>query len=62
MARPRLAVVTSSWMTFRSLMTTFWRQRLGRAIVLVIVIFLLALIFAFLAFTPVLSPFVYPLF
>jgi hypothetical protein len=34
----------------------------GSSLVVAFVVFLLAMVFSFLAFSPVLSPFVYPLF
>jgi TRAP-type C4-dicarboxylate transport system permease large subunit len=44
------------------LYATLRRQKLGYAFVVALVVFLLAMVFSFLAFSPVLSPFVYPLF
>ena len=52
----------SVFITLSSLISTFRQQRLARVSWLAVIIFALALIFAFLAFAPILSPFVYPLF
>ena len=52
----------SAFLTFRSLTDAFRQQGLGWTLWLAMIIFVLALIFAFLAFAPILSPFVYPLF
>jgi Sec-independent protein secretion pathway component TatC len=43
-------------------MSTLVRQKLGPLRVVALLLFVLALIFAFLAVAPFLSPFVYPLF
>ncbi|MBI3552414.1 MAG: hypothetical protein HY077_07835 [Elusimicrobia bacterium] len=48
--------------TLGALFATLRRQRLAPLAVVALVVFLLALVFAFLAAVPFLSPFVYPLF
>lgn len=48
--------------TLAALLATLRRQGLAALSPLTVVIFLLALLFAFLAAAPFLSPFVYPLF
>lgn len=50
------------WDNLRRLVTVFVRQRMPLALVTAGFLLVLAVIFAFLAFAPVLSPFVYPLF
>jgi len=45
-----------------SSITTMRRQKMTPAILILLFFILLALVFAFLAFAPVLSPFIYPLF
>lgn len=62
MARPKLALLWILRDGVRELFGTFRRQKIGSAFLLAFVIFLLAMLFSFLAFSPVLSPFVYPLF
>ncbi|MDE2490383.1 MAG: hypothetical protein KGM24_06015 [Elusimicrobia bacterium] len=52
----------SAGRTLGSLFSTLRRQRLSPLAVVALVVFLLALVFAFLAIAPFLSPFVYPLF
>jgi hypothetical protein len=48
--------------TVSALMSTLARQKLAPLRVVALILFLLALVFAFLAVAPFLSPFVYPLF
>lgn len=62
MPRPRFALVMIVAQNVKSLYRSFERQRIRGAYFLALLIFLLALVFSFLAFSPVLSPFVYPLF
>lgn len=62
MPRPKLAILWILRDALSELYVTFRRQKIGSAFLLAFVIFLLAMIFSFLAFSPVLSPFVYPLF
>jgi hypothetical protein len=57
MTRPFYTPVLVLWTTSRALVRTLVQQHLGIAILLTAI-----LLFSFLAFTPVLSPFVYPLF
>ncbi len=45
-----------------SLFGSLRRQRMSSALLLAFVLLFLAVVFAFLAFAPVLSPFIYPLF
>ena len=45
-----------------SMYVSFRRQKLAPLILVGALLLVLALIFGFLAFTPVLSPFIYPLF
>jgi hypothetical protein len=52
----------SIWYTARSLVRAFRRQRISIALIVALLLLLLAVVFAFLAFAPVLSPFIYPLF
>ncbi len=49
-------------LTLRDLFTDFRKQKVSPALILALLLFILALIFAFLTFNPVLSPFIYPLF
>lgn len=48
--------------TLREILITFKRQSMTRGYLLALAIFLVALIFSFLALSPVLYSFVYPLF
>lgn len=50
------------WDNIRRLWTVFFRQKVPLALVVAGFLLVLAVVFAFLAFAPVLSPFVYPLF
>lgn len=54
--------VQSAWRTLTALMSALGRQRLGPLRLVAVILLALALIFAFLAAAPFLSPFVYPLF
>lgn len=45
-----------------SMFVAFRRQKLGPLILIGALLLVLAVIFGFLAFTPILSPFIYPLF
>jgi hypothetical protein len=54
--------VSAAFQTLAATLATLRRQGLGPVAVLALLVFLLALIFAFLAAAPFLSPFVYPLF
>jgi hypothetical protein len=62
MPRPKFALFIIMIDGLRSLYQSFARQRIRGAYALALLIFALAMIFSFLAFSPVLSPFVYPLF
>lgn len=62
MPRPKLALLMILAETVKSLYKSFERQRIRGAYVLALIVFGVAMIFSFLAFSPVLSPFVYPLF
>lgn len=62
MPKPRSFLPMVLLDTFLSLFKVFRHQRITPAFLVTCVIFALALIFSFLAFTPILSPFVYPLF
>ncbi|MBI3548921.1 MAG: hypothetical protein HY078_07780 [Elusimicrobia bacterium] len=62
MSRPLLAPIGAAALTFRALLGTFRQQRIGSVSWFSVIIFLLAVLFAFLAAAPILSPFVYPLF
>ena len=62
MPRPKLALLWIIQDGIKELYYTLRRQKLGFAFVLAMVVFVLAMVFSFLAFSPVLSPFVYPLF
>ena len=62
MPKSRFTLPIILWDTFVSLFRSFRHQKITPAFIIAIVIFLMALIFSFLAFTPILSPFVYPLF
>ena len=62
MPRPPLAFVSIIWSGAAGLVAAFKTERLRFAAMLALAIFILAMVFAFLAFTPFLSPFIYPLF
>jgi hypothetical protein len=62
MPRPKFALIWIMKNSLTDLFVTFRRQKIGPAFVLAFIIFLLAMLFSFLTFSPVLSPFVYPLF
>lgn len=62
MPRPRFAILTIMFGTFRSLTTAIRAQKMTPALGLAIFIFMLSIVFSFLTFAPILSPFIYPLF
>ena len=62
MPRPKMALLIIFRDGLRDLYRTFIRQKIGFSFGLAFLIFVLAMVFSFLAFSPVLSPFVYPLF
>ena len=62
MPRPKFALFVIILDTLRSLYQSFARQKIHGAYLLALLVFAIAMIFSFLAFAPVLSPFVYPLF
>lgn len=62
MARSKLAPLKIALSTLTGLFVTFRSQKMSWALLLALMIFVISLIFAFLSFTPILSPFIYPLF
>ena len=62
MPRPRAAVLWIIRDSIKELYQTFRRQKVGYSLGLALLVFALAMIFSFLAFSPLLSPFVYTLF
>lgn len=62
MKRGTFAVLTAFRQTTSRLFRVFLLQRLGLSLALLFALILISLVFAFVAFAPVLSPFVYPLF
>jgi len=62
MPRPRFALFWIVKSALMELFITFRRQKITSAFLLAFLIFILAMVFSFLAFSPILSPFVYPLF
>ena len=62
MKRSKLAILYIIWDNIYLSTKSFFRQEIPIALVIVLVLFFLALIFAFLSFAPIISPFVYPLF
>lgn len=62
MPRPRFALLWIAADALAGIAATFRRQKILSALVLALAIFLLGILFSFLTFSPVLSPFVYPLF
>jgi hypothetical protein len=62
MPRPRFAALTLLRNTLGSLFRVFRQQRIFPAYVVAVMAVFLAVLFAFLSFSPVLSPFIYPLF
>ena len=61
MRRSRFTPLLVHLDTLRSLNRAFRKQRIPRGIWLALVLLLLAVVFAFLAYAPILSPFIYPL-
>jgi TRAP-type C4-dicarboxylate transport system permease large subunit len=62
MPRPKLALIWILRDALAELFVTFNRQKIRVAFLLALLIFVIAMVFSFLAFSPILSPFVYPLF
>ena len=62
MRRGRLAFLWILRSEIGHIYATLGRQKLGRARALALVVFFVGLLFFFLASTPILSPFIYPLF
>ncbi len=62
MSNANWSLVNSIWSNFREIFRTLRQQKLMGALVLVIVLSIIAMIFSFIAFSPILSPFLYPLF
>jgi hypothetical protein len=62
MARTKLAPLRSVMESFVGIISTLRQQKMYGAIVLAVILSILAIIFSFLAFSPMLSPFLYPLF
>ena len=62
MKRGIFAPVVSLARNAARIWTIFPRQRLGKGMLLAFLLLAFSVVFAFLAFAPVLSPFVYPLF
>ena len=62
MKRGVLSPLKAFLMSGKRLIGAFWRQNMALALLMVLALFALSLVFAFLAAAPVLSPFVYPMF
>jgi hypothetical protein len=62
MPRPVFSTLWVALDTLKTLFRVFNMNRIEWALTIVVVIGVLAIIFSFLTFAPVLSPFVYPLF
>lgn len=62
MPRPKFALFWILRDGLMELLVTFRRQKIRAAFILALLIFVIAMVFSFLAFSPILSPFVYPLF
>ncbi len=62
MNRPKFLIIFVIISNIKLMIATFRRQRITGALIVAIVLSLVAIIFSFLAFAPVLSPFIYPLF
>jgi hypothetical protein len=62
MLRKMSSFFVVAWELFRDIFTTFRSQALTRGYLLALAIFVIALIFSFLALSPILYSFVYPLF
>lgn len=62
MSRSKFALVKIIVDNFKSSTVAFRKQKTTKGLIIVYILFLIALLFAFLNFAPILSPFVYPLF
>lgn len=62
MRRGFFAPVKAFWLAGRRMVAAFVHQRVTLALLVAVALFVLSLVFAFLAAAPVLSPFVYPMF
>ncbi len=62
MARNWLSPAKGFFTTIGDVCRGFFRQKVGAAVPLLVFLFVLGLLFAFVKFAPILSPFVYPLF
>lgn len=60
--RPRFAWLLSMLWAFRDVTASLWRERLMGLVPVVLVLFILALLLAFLTAVSPIAPFVYPLF
>lgn len=62
MRRTKFTVILIITENIKSLFKVFLRQKISAALTLAIALVLVAILFSFLAFSPALSPFIYPLF
>jgi hypothetical protein len=62
MSRPKFAVIYIIIGNVKDFFRVFSQQKIKPALIVVLILIVIAIIFSFLAFTPVLSPFIYPLF
>lgn len=62
MPRTRFSGLKTIFVMLGDLFRTFRNQKITIVFFLALIIFALSLVFAFLSYTPILSPFIYPLF
>lgn len=62
MSRPKFAILYIILSNIKNLFIVFNRQKIKPGLIIAIILTIIAIFFSFLAFTPILSPFVYPLF
>jgi hypothetical protein len=62
MRRSPLLLLFVIYSNFKDILKVFKRQKISMAMIIAIILTLLALVFSFIAFSPMLSPFLYPLF
>ncbi|MBL7686426.1 MAG: hypothetical protein JNJ49_00215 [Bdellovibrionaceae bacterium] len=62
MPKLKFSAVKTTLLSFKDLYRTFVQQKIAIGFILAALIFILSIIFTLLAYSPVLSPFLYPLF
>ena len=62
MSRPKLAMFMILYRELCGLLISVRKQKVSGLLIVTLVVFFMALVFSFLTYSPILSPFVYPLF